>query len=35
MLPSEEAGNLLVGFGDGSGRSGGTEFHDMDVAVEP
>ena len=32
---SEEAGDLLVSFGDGGGRSCGAEFHDSYVAVEP
>ena len=35
-LPSEEAGNLLVSFGDGggSGCGCGAEFHDRNVALE-
>ena len=33
-LPAEEAGYLLVGFGDGGSGGGCAEFHDGDVAIE-
>ena len=34
-LPAEEAGDLLIGFGDGYSGGGCAEFHDGDVAIEP